>query len=248
MTNKESSKNSSGLPTGALLITIISFIVFSLGFLPVIIFGKITLMVISFQELWHFFLLPFLICIGIVIIIVYQLLFSGLIIHLFNIKYKPGVYEYTYKDKMSFKWILICSLYTPWRKILGSFLFGEMKYVYYRFLGMKIGKNTLVGGTVMDPCLTEFGDNCTMGLYAVIYGHIHDYEKGTIMMDRIKIGNNVVIGAGVLIMPGAVVQDNVKIAAGAVVTKGQVLKKNSIYAGIPAKELKIKKKKRDFKL
>ena len=108
-------------------------------------------------------------------------------------------------------------------------------------LGMKIGENTLVGGTIMDPCLTEFGDNCTMGLYAVIYGHIHDYEKETLTLGRIKIGNNCVIGAGAFIMPGAVIEDNVKLAAGSVVTKGQVLKKGKIYAGIPAREIKKKK-------
>ncbi len=238
MTNKESSKSSSGLPTGALLVAIISFIVFSLGFLPIVIFGKIVLIFINFGELWHFFLLPALIYIGIGITFWYQLLISGLIIHLFNFKYEPGTYDYNFKNKVAFKWIVVCTLYTPMRKMLEIFPIGSMKYRYYRLLGMKIGKNSLVGGTIMDPCLIELGDNCTMGLYAVIYGHIQDYEKGTILMDKIKIGDNVVIGAGAFIMPGAVVEDNVKIAAGAVVKKGQVLKKNRIYAGIPAKEIK----------
>jgi acetyltransferase-like isoleucine patch superfamily enzyme len=190
---------------------------------------------ISFSQIWHFFLLPFLIYIGIGITLFYQFLISGLFIHIFNYKYKPGVYAYNYSNKMANKWITICALYTPMRKILEIFPVGAMKYRYYRMLGMKIGKNTLIGGTIMDPCLTEFGDNCTMGLYAVIYGHMHDYEKETILFDKIKIGNNVVIGAGAFIMPGVVIQDNVKVATGAVVTKGQVLKKGKVYAGIPAK-------------
>ena len=96
----------------------------------------------------------------------------------------------------------------------------------------------------MDPCLTEIGDNCTMGLFACIYGHIHDYEKGIIILDRIKIGNNCIIGAGAYIMPGAVLEDNVKLAAGSVVTKGQVLKKGKVYGGIPAKEIKSKSRKK----
>jgi len=238
MTNKKNSKSSSRLPMGSLLIAIISFIVFSLGFLPIVIFGKYLLIFIQFDQLWHFFLLPFLIYIGIGVTICYQLIISGSIIHIFKIRYEPGIYDYNFNNKMSFRWILICALYTPMRKMLEIFSLGKTKTVYYKMLGMKIGDNTLVGGTIMDPCLTEFGDNCTMGLYAVIYGHIHDYEKGTILMDRIKIGNNVVIGAGAFIMPGAVIGDNVKIAAGAVVKKGQILKKNRIYAGIPAKEIK----------
>ena len=243
MTNKENSKNSSGLSTGALSAATISLIVFSLGFLPVVIFGKIVLIFINFSELWHFLLLPFLIYIGIGATICYQLIISGSIIHIFKIRYKPGIYEYNLNNKTSFRWILICALYTPMRKMLEIFPLGKTKTMYYKMLGMKIGENTLVGGTIMDPCLTEIGDNCTMGLYAVIYGHIHDYERGTLLLDKIIIGDNCVIGAGAYIMPGAVLEDNVKLAAGAVVRKGQVLKKGKIYAGIPAKEIEKKKKK-----
>jgi acetyltransferase-like isoleucine patch superfamily enzyme len=236
------SKKTDGKIKGIILISIISFIVVSIGLLPTIIFGKIVLFFINFKEIWHFFLLPFLIYIVIGITLFFQFLISGLFIHIFNFKYKPGLYPYVYSNKMAFKWLVVCNLYTPMRKMLEIFPLGATKYRYYRMLGMKIGKNTLIGGTIMDPCLTEFGDNCTVGLYSVIYGHIHDYEKETILMDKIIIGNNVVIGAGAFIMPGAIVEDDVKIATGAVVTKGQVLKKGKIYAGIPAREIKIKKK------
>jgi len=236
-------KKTYGKTIGVFLISIISFIVFSIGFLPSVIFGKIVLIFISFKEIWHFFLLPFLIYIGIFITLFSQLLISGLFIHIFNYKYKPGIYPYNYNNKMAYKWIVVCTLYTPMRRLLEIFPLGASKYRYYRMLGMKIGKNTLVGGTIMDPCLTEIGDNCTMGLYAVIYGHIHDYEKETILMDKIIIGNNAVIGAGAFIMPGAIIEDDVKIAAGAVVTKGQLLKKGKIYGGIPAKEIIVNKKK-----
>lgn len=237
---KKNEKDSTGKISGSIKLSIITFIVFTLGFLPLVIGGKIVLMFISFTEMWHFFLLPFLIYIGIGLTLWYQLLISGLIIHIFKIKYEPGEHHYTLNNKIPYKWVLVCILYTPMRKLLEIFPMGGMKYRYYRLLGMKIGENTLVGGTIMDPCLTEIGDNCTMGLYSVIYGHIHDYEKTTLLLDRIKIGNNVVIGAGVFIMPGAVIEDNVKIATGAVVTKGQVLKKGRVYGGIPAKEIKSK--------
>jgi acetyltransferase-like isoleucine patch superfamily enzyme len=142
---------------------------------------------------------------------------------------------------MAFRWILICFLYTPIRKIFEIFLIGKIKNWYYKMLGMKIGNNSLVGGTIIDPCLTEIGNNCTMGLFAVIYGHMHDYEKGLIIMDKVKIGDNCVIGAGSIIMPGAILKNNVKLATGSVVKKDQVLKDGKVYGGIPAKEIKIKK-------
>jgi len=243
MIEKNDAKKPSGKIKSFLLVSLTSFIVFSLGFFPVIIGAFYLHIIIPFDQLWHFFLLPFIIYIGLVVTIFYQILLSGLIIHLFNIKYEPGVYDYTYNDKMSLKWIIICTLYTPIRKIMEIFPVGGIKITYYKLLGMKIGENTLIGGTIMDPCLTEFGDNCTMGLYAVIYGHIHDYNKGKMLLDKIKIGNNCVIGAGAFIMPGAILEDDVKLATGAVVTKGQVLKKGKTYGGIPAKEIKSKKTK-----
>ena len=106
---------------------------------------------------------------------------------------------------------------------------------------MKIGENTLVGGVVKDPCVSEFGENTTIGEYSIIYGHILDYAKETITINKIKIGNNCVIGAGAIIMPGVIIEDDVTLAAGAIVTQNQILKKRKTYAGVPCKEVKKSK-------
>ncbi len=236
----EDKKESTGNLKASISITVICFFVFSLGFFPIIIGGAYVLYFISFDQLWHFLLIPFIIYVGFVVTLFYQILFSGIVIHIFKIKYKPGVYDFTYNNKMAYRWILVCTLYTPIRKLLEMFPIGGIKSTYLRMLGMKIGDNCLVGGVIKDPCLTEFGDNITMGEYAIIYGHIQNMEKTTITMDKIKVGNNCVIGAGAIIMPGAVLEDNVKLAAGALVTKGQVLKKGKVYGGVPAKVIKKK--------
>jgi len=226
----------------SIFVPIISFLVFSICFIPILVTGKILLYFITFNKTWHFLFLPFILYIGIAITIVSLLLISGVIIRIFNIKYKPGKYEYTYKNKNAFRWIVVCSLYTPCRKMLEIFPMGRIKNIYYKLLGMKIGKNTLVGGVIKDPCLTEFGDNATMGEYACVYGHIHNMEKETIEMKKVVVGNNCIIGAGAFIMPGAVLEDDVIVAAGAVVIKDQVLKKGRTYGGVPAKEIKKKNK------
>jgi len=234
--NGKSKKHSRSV-IGPILLSIIVFIIFSLGFFPIVLAGKLLLYFLAFDKLWHFLLLPFIIYLGAVILIISEISISGLIIKLFNIKYEPGTYEYSFGDKNTFKWIMICSLYTPCRKIIEIFPVGAMKNIYYKLLGMKIGENTLVGGVIKDPCVTEFGDNVTMGEYAVIYGHIQDYSKGIITISRIKIGNSCIIGAGAIIMPGATLQDNVVLAAGALVTQNQILEEGKTYAGIPAKEM-----------
>jgi acetyltransferase-like isoleucine patch superfamily enzyme len=225
--------------TKYILLAVIVFLIFSLGFFPVVFTGKMLLYFLAFDELWHWLLLPFIIYIGFVILIVSELLFSGFMIWVLKIRYEPGECDYSLKNKNAFKWIIICSLYTPCRKIIEIFPVGGLKNVYYKLLGMKIGKNTLVGGVIKDPCVTTFGDNTTMGEYAIIYGHIHNREKGKIMIGSVIVGDNCVIGAGSIIMPGAVLQDNVVLAAGAVVVQNQVLEKGNTYAGIPAKEIKM---------
>ena len=74
----------SGKLSGFILVSIIAFIVFSLGFFPIIIGGYYVLLFIPFNELWHLFLLPFLFYIGFSITLFYQVLISGLVIHIFT--------------------------------------------------------------------------------------------------------------------------------------------------------------------
>ncbi len=223
-----------------LVIPLIPFIIFSIGIVPSLLFGWALINFIPFTELWQLLLIPFLLYIGAGILYISELLISGSIIKIFNITYKPGTYTYDHKETQFFNWTLICTLYTPLRKILEIFPLGKLKITYYKLLGMKIGTNTLVGGVIKDPCVTELGDNVTMGEYAIIYGHIHNMENNTIEINKVTIGNNCIIGAGAIIMPGANIEDHTIIAAGALVPKNQNLIGHKIYGGIPAKEIGTK--------
>jgi acetyltransferase-like isoleucine patch superfamily enzyme len=230
-------------PFWSYFFSVIPSFIFIVGSIPVIV-GFYILQryfhYFAFSTIWHIVVLPIVIYIGAVLFFISELYITGGIIHLFRITYQPGTYEYSVSNKTTFKWTLICVVYTPFRKFLEIFPLGKIKQSYFRLLGMKIGTNSLVGGVIKDPCLTEFGNNVTMGEYAIIYGHIHNMQYETIFMDRVRVGNNCVIGAGAIIMPGAVLEDDVVVAAGALVTKGQILLKGKMYGGIPAKEI-IKK-------
>lgn len=227
-------------PLWSYLFALIPSFIFILGLVPVTSIFYILhryFHYFEFSTVWNFLLLPIVIYCGAVVVFLSELYITGGIIRLFHITYQAGDYEYSLRDRNTFKWTLICVLYTPFRKFLEIFPLGRVKQSYLRLLGMKIGKNSLVGGVIKDPCLTEFGNNVTMGEYAIIYGHIHNMQYERIFMDKIRIGNNCVIGAGAIIMPGSVLEDDVVVAAGALVTKGQVLTKGKTYGGIPAKEL-----------
>lgn len=59
----------------------------------------------------------------------------------------------------------------------------------------------------------------------------HDYTRGAYLKTR--IGDNCLIGANAIILPGVTIGNNVVVGAGSVVTKD--IKSNSMAAGNPAK-------------
>ena len=112
----------------------------------------------------------------------------------------------------------------------------------YRLFGVKIGKNTFFGpDVVIDHSyqqLIEIGDNCILGWGARILTH-EGYLKH-FRIGRVKIGNNVIIGAFSTIRCGITIGDNVIIANCAGVYKD--VSPNKLVAGIPAHEIKNLKK------
>ena len=65
------------------------------------------------------------------------------------------------------------------------------------------------------------GDNVILGPNVLIYDHDHDYRSGSVdgeayKTSPVKIGNNVWIGANVMILRGTEIGDNCVVAAGTV--------------------------------
>ncbi len=115
-----------------------------------------------------------------------------------------------------------------------------LKNYLYRLLGVKIGKNTCIALKAMFgifyPERISIGKNTILGYDCLILEHEfvqHEYRFGDV-----KIGNNVLIGARSLILPGVTIGDNVIVAAGSVVTKDIAV--NTIVSGVPAT---VRKKK-----
>jgi acetyltransferase-like isoleucine patch superfamily enzyme len=232
-----------------MLLFIVPFIVFSLGFIPLIIITRIIMYLYTLFNphylLFDILVLPLLAVTGLLILVTSETLISGLFIKIFNIRYEEGVYEYSTSDLNSLRWMLLCQLYTPIRKILEIVPLPGVKRLYLKMLGMRIGCNTLIGGVIKDPCVTEVGSNTTIGEYAVIYAHMHDYSKNTLTVKKIKIGDNCIIGAGAIIMPGVTMEDNSIVGAGAVVPKNYTVKTGNIYIGNPLKEMEQKNRSQD---
>lgn len=117
--------------------------------------------------------------------------------------------------------------------------------LYRKYFGVKIGKNVRFTGKPLwgpEAFLIEIGDNVT--ITQDVFFHTHDggvglFRKeyhGINVFGRIKIGNNVFIGARSMIMPGISVGNNVVIGAGSIVTKD--IPDNCVVAGVPARIMK----------
>ena len=89
----------------------------------------------------------------------------------------------------------------------------------------------------------KIGDNVWVGEYSSIRNSTHSFSVDSPMgtlndkWEDIYIGNNVWIGRGTLILPGARIGNNVVIAANSVV-KGEI-KSNALYGGAPARLIKL---------
>ena len=92
--------------------------------------------------------------------------------------------------------------------------------------------------TLVDDANIYIGDDCMIGPNTVIAtaGHPIDPElraKVTQYNAEVHIGNNVWLGAGVIVMPGVTIGDNSVIGAGSVVTKD--IPSNVVAFGNPCK-------------
>ena len=116
-----------------------------------------------------------------------------------------------------------------------------------RFL---VGLNSYIGSNSTIQCNENnkvvIGDNCQIShnvrLYTLSDNPDQDFNldsERTKKAGDIIIGNGVWIGANVLINPGIIVGNNSVIGANSVVTKN--IEDNSIYGGVPAKLIRLKR-------
>lgn len=132
-----------------------------------------------------------------------------------------------------------------------------------------LGKNCFIAPNATLIGDISAGDECSFWFNTIVRGDVHyikmgnrvnvqdgavihcTYQKNPVNIgDNVSIGHNaivhgctifdnVLIGMGALVMDRCMVHNNTIIAAGAVVLEGTIIEEGSIYAGVPAKKVKI---------
>jgi|GEM_PF-3592417 len=145
--------------------------------------------------------------------------------------YKLGSNEYLY-------WFYKGVVRNILLKLLDLILGGYGLFpLIYKALGAKISLSSIISAqSLSDPEFISVGNNSVIGGKACVLAHV--IEKGSLIIKRISIGDNCVIGVGSIIMPGVTIGDNAIIAANSTVLKNQKIKKGEMWGGSPARLIK----------
>ncbi len=125
---------------------------------------------------------------------------------------------------------------------LKALIKGEQNLDKLTKRGLVIGKNfTRMEGVIIDPSHCwhiTIGDNVVLAPRVHILAHDAStgFFLGFTRVANTKVGNNVFVGAGSIILPGVTIGDNVIIGAGSVVTKD--IPSDSVAVGNPAHVVK----------
>jgi len=115
-------------------------------------------------------------------------------------------------------------------------IFPYLRVYILRKLGCKIGKNVTLGGTIREPYLIEIDDGAVIGYHSIITAHAQN--RGEFVLGPIKIGKNAIIGAGAVVFPHVEIGEGAVVGANAVVVSNTKIPPNTLYAGVPAREIK----------
>jgi hypothetical protein len=140
------------------------------------------------------------------------------------------------KDEVGYHVYLLFYLILFYPLMRGGFIPVPLMRLIYQALGARLGENTYSSGIILDPPLVDIGANTIVGQYALLVPHVIEGER--LAHYRIRIGNNVTIGAHAVVLSGVTIGDNAIVATGAIVSKNSRIEANEVWGGIPARRLR----------
>ena len=157
----------------------------------------------------------------------------------FRLKIKEGRY-YLYSSP-AIKWAVYNSLILIVRYTCMNFLRATpFLNLFYRMMGAKIGKNVQINTCIIGDCaLLEIGDHTIIGGDVTLVAHVGEHNE--LIVKKVRIGSNVTVGIMSIIMPGVEIGDRVMIAANSVISKNTKIPSDSVWGGIPARQITSQK-------
>lgn len=111
---------------------------------------------------------------------------------------------------------------------------SPLNILFFRMMGMKIGKGTMINtSNVSDPCLIVLDDYVTIGGSAFILAHYG--MKGFLIIDKLHIKRGAIVGLGAKVLGGVTIGEKATVLPNTAVLPKTVIKdgeKFGIVAGV----------------
>jgi hypothetical protein len=151
---------------------------------------------------------------------------------------REGVYSYSDNPITCYIWNLhafLCITNLSLHYINGL-LPPPLRKLFYAALGAKMGKGIIsIGGRLVDPHLITVEEYAMIGDDALLTPHAYARTTSDILiLGKIEIKKNAIVGAKSMIMPGVTVGENSMINAMSLVPMNTKIPPNQIWGGNPA--------------
>ena len=139
--------------------------------------------------------------------------------------------EYPLASLGMLKWYISSALqFIVWSSFGDFLLMTPFAALFYRLMGAKLGLNVQINSKYCaDLSLLEIGDNAVIGGHATVIAH--SVERKGLILKRVRIGRNAIIGLNAIVLPGVEVGEKAVIGAGVFVPKDTKISPGSIYLG-----------------
>jgi len=109
--------------------------------------------------------------------------------------------------------------------------------ILYRWLFGPHSKTVIIGDNFLmtDPHYTYLGRNVTIGVNCVISAHL--FEGKRLLIRRVEMDDNVMVGAGAMIAPGVRIGEGAVISAAAVLLPYTQVGPGEVWEGSPARRV-----------
>jgi len=205
--------------------------VFGISLAPSLLLIHKVFNILTFSIPWHFLIFTITIGISLYLFFIVALLVFGIVEKILVIGFKPG--KYSTSSFLFLRWLIYSGLHILLLNTVMPFMAGSsFAKIFYRILGAKIGKNTFINTRGLhDAYLLEIGDNVVIGGETDISCHI--FEGNSLILGKIKIGNNTLIGTHCYIMPDVTIGNKCNIGLYSYIRKKRNIEDGSMIMAIP---------------
>ncbi|MBI4433128.1 MAG: hypothetical protein HY592_06605 [Candidatus Omnitrophica bacterium] len=221
---------------------LMALVIMGLALFPMIFFFYSVWQGLAAQPAWFKILMfSFSIALGFFLFGLTLIFLCVLFKNIFRFKVTPGLHSMYSSQAIS--WMAYNSLILLANgAFLDIFRISPFQVLFYRLMGARVGNDVRVNtGGLADLSLLEIGDNSVVGGGVALIAHA--FERGFLRLEPVKIGKNVTIGLGSIIMPGCEIGDGASIAPCSLLTRGTKIPPKGVWGGNPVHDLRAARRR-----